>query len=89
MDARPHALLPELKLEKPAFKSVALTICWQGRLPEASEGNSSGQNLLVIQDAQRRVLEKHIGETEEPPALAAKLCCHSSRAMADYVSEHR
>lgn len=28
------------------------------------------------------------GETEEPPDLAAKMCCHSSRAMADYVSEH-
>lgn len=64
-------------------------IFWQERTPKALGGfvlmrESAGDTGWT----KARALEKHISETEAPLDLPAKMCCHSSRAIAEYVREN-
>lgn len=43
---------------------------------------------MIQAGEKQRVPAKHTGETEECLDLAAKVFCHSFRAMAEYVSEN-
>lgn len=41
-----------------------------------------------VMQAQSRVPAKHVGKAEEPLDLDTKMCCHSLRTVAEYVSEN-